>query len=341
MKLHRALIAASILASLGIARGQPSAIQQLQNMQQQQLQMPQPALRSGTNAPELYTGENADIGPQRILSVGANGKAPRRKFLDGQADTQMFYSDNASYNGSHNRIGSMVFVNSVQAAIAPDPYDVGAGKFAPAVGFSSQWYNYNDVRMNGLDFNAQTAFANFRYLTGYWQFSLGANFTRLSALGSYDETYREWLPNLTVQRALPINDKMAFVVGDAVSYHFTTVPQLTLATLPPIVAPLRDDINDHLDNTLFVSLNWQLTPQVVIQPFYRFQYSWYKNASTMPGTIRNDYLNAFGITLLYSINENLSLRTFCSYTTKSSDDQNTPTYDEFNGGIGAMLDIRF
>ena len=90
-----------------------------------------------------------------------------------------------------------------------------------------------------------------------------------------------------------------------------------------------------------VTLNWQPTPNLVIQPFYRFQYSWYKNASTMPGSIRNDYLNAFGITFLYSINQNLSVRTFCSYTTKSSDDAFTPAYDEVNGGIGAMLDIRF
>ena len=37
MKLSRALIPASILASFGIAHAQQSAIQQLQNMQQQQL----------------------------------------------------------------------------------------------------------------------------------------------------------------------------------------------------------------------------------------------------------------------------------------------------------------
>ena len=192
--------------------------------------MPQPELRAGTNAPELYTGENADIGPQRILRVGTQNNAPRRKYLDGELDTQIFYSDNATYGNAHNRVGSWVFVNTAQAAFAPDPYDLGPGKFAPAIGFSSQWYNYTDGKMNGLDFDAQTAFVNLRYLLGYWQFNVGGNYTRLLNQPNYSlETYREWLPNASIQRTIPLTDKlMAFIVGDAVSYHFTKVPQINL-----------------------------------------------------------------------------------------------------------------
>ena len=336
MKLSRALIsAASILVSHSIAYAlpptPPPAIQQLQNSQQQQLQFPSPELRAGTNAPELYTGENADIGPQRILRVGGAEKAPRRNYFDLQFDTQIFYSDNAAFQKADQRVGSWVFVNTVQAAFAPDPYDVGPGKFAPAIGFSSQWYNYNDGKMAGLDFDAQTAFVNLRYLLGYWQFNVGGNFTRLLSQGLYNETYQEWLPNASAQRALPINDNMAFIVGDAISYHFTDVPRFTAA---------RYDVNDHFDSTLFVTFNWQVTPHIVVQPFYRFQYAFFR-FDTVAAAARNDYLNAAGITLLYNFNQHVSARAFVSYTTKLSDDQNTPTYDEFNGGIGAMLDVRF
>lgn len=329
MKYFRALIPASILTSVGLAHAQQSAIQQLQNMQQQQLQMPQPELRTGTNAPELYMGENADIGPQRILSVGDKGK-PRRNYFDLQFDTQIFYSDNASFQEADQRVGSWVFVNSALAAFAPDPYDLGPGKFAPAIGYSSQWYNYNAAGMNGLDFNAQTAFVNLRYLKDYWQFSLGANFTRLVSQGSYDETYREWLPNASVQRAIPLNNTMAFIVGDAVSYHFSKV--FTLAARP--------DINDHFDNTIFVTFNWQPTSHIIVQPFYRFQYSLYQ-FDTFTDTKRSDYLDAVGVNLIYNFNQYVSTRAFVSYTTKISDDPFTPTYDEVNGGIGATLDIRF
>ncbi|HEV2696027.1 MAG TPA: hypothetical protein VG347_24275 [Verrucomicrobiae bacterium] len=339
MKLSRALIPASLLTSFSIAHGQQAAIQQLQNMQQQQLSMPQPELRTGTNAPELYTGENEDIGPQHVLRVGTS-EAPRRRYFDGQLDTQIFYTDNANYSGSHERVSSWVFVNTVQAAFAPDPFNLGPGKFAPALGFSSQWYNYTDNRMSPLDFDAQTAFANLRYLLGYWQFGVGVNYTRLLSQDGYNSTYDEWLPNMDVQRIIPVTTATAFIIGDAMSYHFSEVPQLLLPTLPPSFAPARSDINDHFDNTAYVTFNWQPTAHLTVQPFYRFQYSNYKNA-TVPGSIRNDYLNAFGITLIYNFNQYISARAFYSYTTKSSDDALSPSYDEMNGGVGATLEIKF
>ncbi|MDR3456813.1 MAG: hypothetical protein P4N60_05165 [Verrucomicrobiae bacterium] len=344
MKLTRAFIAAApILISHTLAHALPAsgptpAIEQLQNSQQQQLMVPVPGLRAGTNAPELYAGENADIGPQRILEVGPKaGNTPHRNWVEGQLDTQIFYTDNASY-GPQPRISSWVFVNTVLAAIAPDPFELGNGKLAPAIGFSSQWYNYNDGRMSPFDFDAQTAFANLRYLTGKWQFNLGANFTALKSQnnsqghGTYSDTYREWLPNAGVQRAFSINDNMAFIVGDAVSYHFTWVPSYTL---------VADDVNDHLDNTLYLTFNWQATAHLVLQPFYRFQYSYYRNRYYEPGTIRNDYLNSLGLNVMYNFNKYVGLRAFYSYTTKYSDDPLTSTYDEMNGGLGASLDIRF
>ncbi len=340
MKSNRAFIAASIiLLGIAAAHAQPAAIQQLQNSQAQ-FQMPSLELRAGTNAPELYVGENEDIGPQRILKVNGQAGAvvaPRREWLAVTFDSQMFYSDNANFGSAGNRIRSAVFVNTAQAAIAPTPFDLGSGKFAPAVGFSSQWYNYSSEQMSPLDFNAQTAFVNLRYFLGNWQFALGANYTRLLSQQDYEETYREWLPSYTIQRVFPVNDRVAIILGNVIDYHFTHIP-----------APFtgyRDDLNDHFDDMAFLSVNWQLTPKFAVQPFYRFQYSLYPNdtaSATLPtSTQRNDFLNSVGITFLYSFNSHASLRAFCSYNTKSSDDQLTPHYDEINGGIGAALDIRF
>jgi hypothetical protein len=339
MKSNWALIAAStVLLGVAAVHAQPAAIQQLQNSQAQ-LQMPSLELRAGTNAPELYVGENDDIGPQRILKVKGQSAvaAPRREWLDIMLDSQVFYSDNANFGSADNRIRSAVFVNTAQLAIAPTPFDLGSGKFAPAVGFSSQWYNYSSDQMSPLDFDAHTAFVNLRYFLGNWQFSLGANYTRLLSQNGYEETYREWLPNYTIQRVIPVNDKIAIILGNVIDYHFTHIPT-------PFTG-YRDDLNDHFDDMAFLSVNWQLSSKFAVQPFYRFQYSLYPNdtasATLASSTQRNDYLSTVGITFLYSFNQHASVRAFCSYNTKSSDDQLTPHYDEINGGIGASLNIRF
>ena len=340
MKLNRAFIAGSLF-SMGVlvAHAQPAAIQQLQNSQAQ-MQMAVPELRTGTNAPELYAGENEDIGPQRILRVNGQASAvaaPRRQWFDVTLDSQVFYSDNANFGAAASRISSAVFVNTAQAALAPAPFDLGPGKFAPVAGFSSQWYNYSSGQMSPLDFDAQTAFVNLRYFLGNWQFSLGGNYTRLLSQNNYAETYREWLPNFTVQRVFPVSDRLAVIVGNVVDYHFTHIP----APFPGY----RDDLNDHFDDMVFLSLNWQVTPHFTVQPFYRFQYSLYQNdtlSATLPSsTQRTDFLNAVGVTLLYNFNSHVGLRAFFSYNTKTSDDEFTSHYDEINGGIGASLDIRF
>jgi len=312
------------------------------------MQIPQPGLRAGTNAPELYTGENEDIGPQYVLRE--NNQKTRRNLFDVTLDSQVFYSDDANYAAHSSRIGSAVFVNTVQGAIAPDAFNLGPGKFAPSAGISSQWYNYSSRAMMPLDFFAETAFANLRYLFGKnWQLTAGANYTRLinqgvqnhqvgtnSPHGQY-ETYREWLPNVSLQRGFAVNDHLVAIVGDVVDYHFTHVQS---------VFGQRDDINDHLDDSIFVTLNWQVARHLIIQPFYRFQYSYYRfdTASADPSVSpkdRNDYLNTIGINVVYSFNSYASLRLFCDYNTKTSTDPFTPAYDELNGGLGATLDIRF
>jgi hypothetical protein len=332
IKFIRAFAFIGLLFVVASAIAQPSAVQQIQNTQIQ-MQMPSPELRVGTNAPEIYVGENEDIGPQRILRINnATRPKSKREWLDGSIDTQVFYSDNANFGGENTRIGSFVFVNTAQVALAPTPFELGPGKFAPSVGFMSQWYNYSSGRMHELDFNAQTAFVNLRYFLGNWQFGVGANYTRILSQDNYEETYREWLPSVSLQRVFPLNDQLALIVGNVVDWHFSHVQS---------VFGSSDDLNDHLDETIFLTLNWQVTPKLAVQPFYRLQYSFYPNDSADQGKERTDWLNSAGLNVVYTFNRHASLRTFFSYNTKWSDDEYTSHYDEFNGGLGAALNIRF
>ena len=318
---------AAIFIGIFYVHAQPAAVQQLQNNQlSRQLQVPVPKLTAGTNAPELYRGENEDVGPQRILRL-----KPRITYFDLVLDSQVFFSDNANYAQAPFSVASPVFVNTVQAAFAPPAMDFGRGKFAAAIGVAAQWYNYGDNRLAPLDFNAQTFFVSGKYNLDKWQVGLGVNLTRLVNQENYDETYREFMPNLGVQRVIPLNDRMFFSIGDLVDYHLTAVPS---------VFGSRTDLNDRLDNIASLTFTWQATGHLIFQPFYRFQYSYYQH-DTLATSDRNDYLQSFGLTAAYYFNQKISVRAFYSYNRKQSNDPFTPAYHEMNGGLGASLDIKF
>jgi predicted porin len=318
-----------IFGSVVSLRAQQSAIQQLQNIQQaqQQKNLLPAALSAGTNAPELYTGENLDVGPQRILRLN-----PRPNYFDVLFDSQVFYSDNANYSQAPFMVGSTVYVNTAQAAFAPPAWNLGPGKFSLAAGLASQWYNYGNEDLTSLDFDAQTVFTDGKYTLGNWQFNLGASYTRLVNQSDYGhETYREFLPEIGAQRVFPINDNLLFAVGDQLEYHFTKVPTEITG---------RPDINDRLDDTLYLTLSWQIVHNLILQPYYRFQYSHYQRNTLQDGD-RNDFLHTFGVTLVYYFNKDISMRTFLNYNRKQTDDPLTPQYHEFEGGIGAALEFKF
>jgi hypothetical protein len=318
---------ASISGGVLTLHAQPAAIQQLQNDQiTRQLQTPPPSSFAYTNAPELYAGENLDVGPQRILRMN-----PRPTYFDILFDSQFFYSDNANYAEKPAAVGSAVFVNTVQAAVSSPVVALGPGKAAVALGLASQWYNYGNNQLENLDFNAETLFLSGKYTIGKWQVGLGVNLTRLVNQENYDETYRELMPNLGVQRVIPINDRMFFALGDLVDYHVTEIPS-TLGTAL--------DINDRFDDIASVTFTWQATRHLLIQPYYRFQYSYYQH-NTLDTTDRNDYLQSFGLTAAYYFNAKCSARVFYNYNRKQSSDPYAPPYLEMNGGVGLTLDLKF
>lgn len=319
-----------VFGGLVSLRAQQASIQQLENIQQtrqQQSLLPAASTATVTNAPELYPGENLDVGPQRILRLN-----PSPKYFDLLFDSQVFYSDNANFSAAPNMVGSAVYVNTLQAAITPTVWQLGPGKLSSAIGFASQWYNYGNEHLSSLDFNAQTFFAGGKYTLRNWQFALSGNFTRLVNQSDYDtETYREWLPALSAQRIFQLNDTMLFAIGDQLDYHFTQVP---------VLFDGRSDINDRLDDTVYLTFSWQITHHLIAQPFYRFQYSYYPN-NTLTNGDRNDFLHTFGLTVIYYVNDKFSVRTFINYNRKQTDDPLTPEYHEFEGGLGAALEFKF
>src|ERR1700722_7930543 len=133
MKSLSAFCATAILL-FGIAPARAhirAAIDQVNTDQQRRDldQAPQLRYDQGTPAPELYPGEADDVGPQSVLSL-----KPRRTLFEGSADSQYYYTDNAFLDHS-TRVTSGMLVSTVQFALAPTPYQLGEGQYAPRIGF--------------------------------------------------------------------------------------------------------------------------------------------------------------------------------------------------------------
>ncbi len=345
MKFRTAVAFFAICAGVPLLlHAQPQTqIQQYERTQRQTPLLKTTPLSLGTNAfaPEIYPGENEDVGPQRILRV-----TPRRTYFEAIADSQYFYTDNARLSDDAKE-DSALFVNTIQAAFAPEPYRAGRGQFAPMIGYRSQWFNYDldghNDGLNTLDFNAQTAFLNGRYQIDTWQFYTGFDFTRLLNYPSYSEAYKEFVPTFAVQKFFPVNDKLIFVVGGQLSYHLTDTTALTVGTN----VLTGKSVNDRYDVIGNVSFSYEVLPKLIVQPLYRFQYThyWRFADGTAPNydkaQSRVDFVHTVGVSIAYYFNKNFAARMFAGYEIRDSDFSSAYDYHKFDGGGGISLLVRF
>jgi hypothetical protein len=213
----------------------------------------------------------------------------------------------------------------------PGPYKLGSNTFAPSAGIASQWYNYGRKSLAPLSFDAQTGFLNAKYNLGaHWQIFGGMNYTRLLN-PDYKETYREFLPNLGGQYLFSVRDNLILIVSDEIAYHSTYVP--------PFIGG-SPSTNNRWDETVNLAIAWQLTDHLIAQPYYRFQYSYYRT-DTLQTSSRSDYLQTTGLTMAYYFNKAASARVFFNYNSKKSSDFFVADYQEADGGLGASLDVKF
>jgi hypothetical protein len=304
---------------------------------------------SSNAAPELYSGETSDVGPQSLLEL-----KPRRHFIRAFADEHLFYTDNIFLTDKGLLVGTVqkggdVLVSTLQVALAPDAFDVFGGKLSPEVGYQHQWFTYdmlnNDmvqiavfngtsatittVPIHFFDFNVQTVFGGATWRKNNWDFSLGTDFRRFLDSGNYSEFYREIAPRWAAHYTFPLADNKSITVGYEGDYRFTTTPNA--------FAGNADDYNDRTDHSLVIAGNWWLCPHAGLQPFYRFQYSSFTHV--LFG--RQDVLNSFGLALQLPFTRNIALRTFLSYDILQTDGNYVQSYKKLDVGGGLNLSVRF
>ena len=305
---------------------QPAAVKQLESTQRLQEQQQFLKYHTGDSTPELYSGENEDMGPQRILTL-----KPRHQYFDGVLDSQYFYTSNARL--AENSEDSTIWVNTAEASFVPPNYKLGKVEFAPRVGVRAQWYNYaledSKSPLSIFDFHAQTAFAEQDFTAWeLWRFSMGFEATRLLTQPDYDEFYKELAPKWGVTRTFPLADDKMIMIGYQGYYRITDQ-----STSGPFLSPTTD----RMDNILTASYSQQFAKKFVVTPFYRFQYTHFT-----VGPDRNDYFNMVGVFLSYSFNKYASARTFFDFENKQTDNHILSSdYDKYDVGLGVTLEVKF
>lgn len=309
----------------------PGALDQADKSQQQRERSQTITAGDGEAAPELFSGESSDVGPQSVLRV-----KPRRTWFEAQADVQYFHTDNM-FLTENNEIDTEVLLSTVQFAIAPTPFETESGRFGPRLGYRHQWFSFGldgeelpftTLELSDFDFNVSTFFADLTWTCGNWRAQLGFDYQRLLTTDDYDEFYREYVPRWAVQYTWPLTERSAVAVGYDGNLRFTDADVF-----------FNPDFNDRTDHALFVNYTLALCPQAVVQPFYRFKYTHFTDY--FPGQDRNDALHSFGVGLYWLVCPNFNVRAFAGYDVKCSDNNFVEDYDRLDLGGGVNLNFRF
>lgn len=335
MKIQTLPLLVTLFITAASVRAQiPGAMQQVDNDQQrrQAEQAAKTAYRAGDKVAEAYAGESSDTGEQLVILRRA-----RPTYLEASADVQYLYTDNM-FLSEHNRQDADVLVSTVQMALAPMPYDLAGGEFAPRVGYRHQWFDFglwgakldgSDIKLDAYDFNAQTAFADMKWTRAGWAFDAGFDFTRLLTTSAYNEFYREYVPHWGVQKTFPLNNTAIVSVGYEGDYRFSDFNNGAL--------PLASDYNDRIDQGVFASLTQTLGSRALLQPYYRFKYTHF----TAGGVDRDDCLNSFGVALYWFFTPRVSTRVFANYDLRNSSAAGIAEYSKLDAGVGLNLTFRF
>ncbi len=308
-----------------------------------------PAVGGTAPVPELYAGENDDVGPQVALA-----EKPSRLHLEAMLDSQYYHTSNLFLTEDAPSYGlkvkgSDVLLTSVELAGATDPVVMGEGEFQPRFGYRQQWYdfNYSDPNnypypdSNDLDFYAQTLFMEARYrYRKQWIFEGGFDWTQLSFTTGNSDFYSEVVPHLGVRRLISLDDTRVITAGYQLDYHATDAEQ-PYSNMPT-------NINDRTSHSVFVNYTQSFTPKLILQPYYRFKFTDYSHFTDFGGQPlpRKDYLNTMGASLTYYILPEISVRGFASYDVNDStaDDNRigrVVDYKKLDAGVGVNLNYRF
>jgi len=319
------------------AQAQPAAVQQSDTATRaQQLQTPLGPGLKDEKVPMLYEGELEDTGPQYLLAA-----KPKHKWFNISSDFQIYRTDNATL-APNNTGASDVSVLTLQGVVQGEVMDWFGVQAVPRGGFRYQsfWYGAlsgRDHRIGpagGLpvknnDFMTYTPFGEVNLQKGSILGSFGvryAAFTNDNAVTS-GTFYQEWVPYWLAGYQWSIAQNQNLTAQYDGDFRFTNSQS---GGLQPV------GWNDRTDHAFSLIYNYILGGNWVIQPSYRFQYSYY----TYSARQRNDVYNTLSLVVAYYFNDWAAVRFLTSYEWRSSSELGN-NYQNYNIGVGANLSYSF
>lgn len=279
-------------------------------------------------APELFTGEIEDVGPQQILR-----QKRKKRWVDLRLDSQFFYSSNSDL--TENGKGSTIFVNSLALALGPEVVDVRGGELRPRVGYRHQFFNYsligNEPGPGVVDFDVQTLYGYLQYTTHKdWEFVGGLEYTRLvdhqPDYFSYNEFYNEFRPRFSVTKYHHLSENRFIGLNYQIAYHESESPRNFA----------NPDDQDRLEQAFVLGYTHGINPQLVVQPFYRLLQAHYTSNGD-----RDDFVHTFGVFSFYKLNDFFSLRAFFTYDLRESDLPIVSDYRKYDIGLALNFSRKF
>jgi hypothetical protein len=322
----------SLHAQTNRAGAVEGAARQVQSVNQNRAQTTpdiSPSYSAGQVAPELYPGESEDVGPQ-LLVLEKAPKVQKPIWFEVALDTQYFYTSNMFLTEKGN-LDTGILITTLQAALAPPPIPLSTGQLTLRSGYRQQRYMYGldktSNNLNNFDFDVGTAYGLVQYsYSQLWSGFFELDYSRyLSHEENWTEFYTEWVPTWGLERQIPLGEKHLLSVAYTGANHWTYTDPLPTT-----------NVNDRLDSILSLTWSWHLSPSVLLQPYYRVQYTHYwQNA------IRNDYFHTLGAALVWQLKPWAALRAFTSWESRDSNDPLIQDYQKFDSGVGLTLALRF
>lgn len=284
--------------------------------------------------PELYEGELEDIGPQFLLLA-----PPRHKYFQFLVDMQAYRTSNATLVPSNFNPGSSdITVATFQGSVISKPMDTGFGQVQLRAGMRYQFFWYGLItgrndQVSGFpvkdnDFNVFTPFVEALWQKDGWFATAGVRYLNLYSPPQSRTTYEEVAPYWIGGYQFVLSQRDLLLLQYDGNFRFSSTKNFGL---------LPAGINNRTDQAFSLIYSHLLTDRFIIQPSYRFQYSYYTDSPTS----RNDIYNTLGLLFAYYITDNIAVRVFGNWENRDSSSRIPSSYRNWNLGGGANLTFQF
>lgn len=283
-----------------------------------------------------------DLGEMSIMS-----KPSRKPPLFITVDTQAFYNNNVLYAESgYLKFGAWQIITTPEVGFAPSIQDERFAMFFPRVGFRYQFFTYAQAEPppSGTSYQSSGISANnFTVMNPYaglgWSFSedLYLSFSADANVFNGSGRNRSAYTNFLDEYPLAWQATWFHALADWTSVSITGRASYVLANPSNFT---------RTDNNL--TFAWSTSPlkELSTQLYASFRLAKYTGinvAGQFPNDDRLDFQQTYGLSVVWTPVEYVSLRGFVSWTKSDSsvNVQETGNFEAYNAGTGINLIYRF